>query len=82
MPAVFKWVSFLSVLLLPVIAMAAGADTKAMAVEYRDVPGVGSRNLVWVVAQQHLLLAGVRIGSADFCVGLRDCGLENQRSPI
>ena len=66
MPTIFKWVSFLSVLLLPVIAMAAGADTKAMSVEYRDVPGIGSRNLVWIVAQQHLLLAGFVLGVPIF----------------
>ena len=66
MPTIFKWASFLSVLLLPVIALAAGAETKAMSVEYRDVPGVGSRNLVWVVAQQHLLLAGFVLGVPIF----------------
>jgi len=66
MPTIFKWVSFLSVLLLPVIAIAAGAETKAMSVEYRDVPGIGSRNLVWIVAQQHLLLAGFVLGVPIF----------------
>jgi len=66
MPTLFKWVSFLSVLLLPVLAMAAGAETKAMSVEYRDVPGIGSRNLVWIVAQQHLLLAGFVLGVPIF----------------
>ena len=66
MPTIFKWVSFFSVLLLPVIAMAAGAETKAMSVEYRDVPGIGSRNLVWIVAQQHLLLAGFVLGVPIF----------------
>jgi hypothetical protein len=66
MPTIFKWVSFLSVLLLPVIALAAGAETKAMSVEYRDVPGIGSRNLVWIVAQQHLLLAGFVLGVPIF----------------
>jgi len=66
MPAIFKWVSFLSVLLFPVLAMAAGAETKAMSVEYRDVPGIGSRNLVWIVAQQHLLLAGFVLGVPIF----------------
>ncbi|MDH5428164.1 MAG: cytochrome ubiquinol oxidase subunit I [Nitrospirota bacterium] len=66
MPVIFKWVSFVSVLLLPVIALAAGAETKAMSVEYRDVPGIGSRNLVWIVAQQHLLLAGFVLGVPIF----------------
>ncbi len=66
MPTLLKWVSFLAVLLLPALAMAAGAETKAMSVEYRDVPGVGSRNLIWVVAQQHLLLAGFVLGVPIF----------------
>ena len=66
MPTIFKWLSFFSVLLLPVIALAAGAETKAMSVEYRDVPGIGSRNLVWIVAQQHLLLAGFVLGVPIF----------------
>lgn len=66
MPAIFKWVSFLTVLLLPVLAMAGGAETKAMSVEYRDVPWIGSRNLIWIVAQQHLLLAGFVLGVPIF----------------
>src|SRR5947209_15770182 len=36
------------------------------AVEYRDVPGMGSRNLIWIVAQQHLLLAGFVLGVPIF----------------
>src|SRR5437660_11598345 len=39
----------------------AGATT-----EYRDIPGMGSRNLIWVVAQQHLLLAGFVLGVPIF----------------
>jgi len=66
MPTIFKWVSFLTVLFLPVLAMAAGAETKAMSVEYRDVPWIGSRNLIWIVAQQHLLLAGFVLGVPIF----------------
>jgi len=66
MPIIFKWVSFLTVLFLPVLAMAAGAETKPMSVEYRDVPGIGSRNLIWIVAQQHLLLAGFVLGVPIF----------------
>ncbi len=66
MPTIVKCVSFLSVLLLPVIALAAGADTKPMSVEYRDVPWIGSRNLIWIVAQQHLLLAGFVLGVPIF----------------
>ncbi len=35
------------------------------ATEYRDLPG-GSRNVIWIVAQQHLLLAGFVLGVPIF----------------
>jgi cytochrome bd ubiquinol oxidase subunit I len=67
MPGLLKFGSFLALLFLPALAMAAGgAEIQAMSVEYRDVPGIGSRNLVWVVAQQHLLLAGFVLGVPIF----------------
>ena len=34
--------------------------------EYRDIPYIGSRNLVWIVAQLHLLLAGFVLGVPIF----------------
>ncbi|WP_455242990.1 cytochrome ubiquinol oxidase subunit I, partial [Petrachloros mirabilis] len=34
--------------------------------EYRDIPGIGSRNLVWIIAQLHLLLAGFVLGVPIF----------------
>src|SRR4029077_9257058 len=49
--------------LLSLSALAFGADaTPAAPVEYRDVPYVGSRNVIWVIAQLHLLLAGFVLG--------------------
>ena len=38
------------------------------ATEYRDIlPGIlGSRNLIWIIAQQHLLLAGFVLGVPIF----------------
>src|SRR5438128_1415392 len=36
------------------------------ATEYRDIPGLGSRNLIWIIAQQHLLLAGFVLGVPIF----------------
>jgi len=42
--------------------LAQGAATQAMSVEYRDIPGIGSRNVIWFIAQQHLLLAGFVLG--------------------
>ncbi|MGH7257322.1 MAG: cytochrome ubiquinol oxidase subunit I, partial [Nitrospiraceae bacterium] len=34
--------------------------------DYRDIPGIGSRNIVWVIAQLHLLLAGFVLGVPIF----------------
>ncbi len=56
------WGAFIAFLVLPCLALAQGAATQAMSVEYRDIPGVGSRNVIWVIAQQHLLLAGFVLG--------------------
>ena len=53
--------------LLSLPALVFGADAAPAApIEYRDVPYVGSRNLVWVVAQLHLLLAGFVLGVPIF----------------
>ena len=53
--------------LLSLPALAFGADVAPAApTEYRDVPYVGSRNVIWVVAQLHLLLAGFVLGVPMF----------------
>ena len=64
--SLLKWGGLLILLLFPVLAWAQDAATQAMSVEYRDIPGVGSRNVIWVVAQQHLLLAGFVLGVPIF----------------
>jgi cytochrome bd-type quinol oxidase subunit 1 len=46
---------------LPVLAFGADATPPAPT-EYRDVPYVGARNVIWVVAQLHLLRAGFVLG--------------------
>ena len=55
-----------ALVLLPAVVWAQDAATQAMSVEYRDIPGIGSRNVVWIVAQQHLLLAGFVLGVPIF----------------
>jgi len=65
-PSSLSWSVFLAFLLLPAFVWAQDAATLAMQVEYRDVPGIGSRNLIWIVAQQHLLLAGFVLGVPIF----------------
>jgi len=62
LPSVLKWGAFLTLLLFPALALAQDGATAAQAVGYRDIPGLGSRNIIWVVAQQHLLLAGFVLG--------------------
>ncbi len=48
-------------------ALVFGADVAPAApTEYRDIPYVGSRNVIWVVAQLHLLLAGFVLGVPMF----------------
>ena len=59
--ALLGLVMAVGLLSLPVLAFGADA-TPAAPVEYRDVPYVGSRNVIWVIAQLHLLLAGFVLG--------------------
>src|SRR5690242_1956536 len=59
------WLLAAGWLALPSLGIAAeGAPTGP--VEYRDIPGIGSRNIVWVIAQLHLLLAGFVLGVPIF----------------
>ena len=64
--SLFGWSVFWALVLLPAMVWAQDAASQAMSVEYRDIPGLGSRNVVWVVAQQHLLLAGFVLGVPIF----------------
>ncbi len=64
--SLFGWSVFWALVLLPAVVWAQDAATQAMSVEYRDIPGIGSRNVVWIVAQQHLLLAGFVLGVPIF----------------
>ncbi len=60
------WSVLWTLVLLPACVWAQDAATQAMSVEYRDIPGLGSRNVIWIVAQQHLLLAGFVLGVPIF----------------
>ncbi len=52
------------VLALPSLGLAEDATAPMRA--YRDIPGIGSRNIIWVIAQLHLLLAGFVLGVPIF----------------
>ena len=52
---------------LPVTGWAEEAVSASAAVSYRDIPQLGgSRNIIWVIAQLHLLLAGFVLGVPIF----------------
>jgi cytochrome bd-type quinol oxidase subunit 1 len=51
---------------LPALGLAAESDSTTVTTAYRDIPGIGSRNLVWIIAQLHLLLAGFVLGVPIF----------------
>ncbi|HLB94921.1 MAG TPA: hypothetical protein VJK28_01950, partial [Nitrospiria bacterium] len=42
--------------------------TTTTSVDYRDVAWIGSRNLIWIVAQVHLLFAGFVLGVPIFAL--------------
>jgi hypothetical protein len=43
-------------------------EASAAATEYRDLPYIGSRNAIWVVAQLHILFAGFVLGVPMFAL--------------
>ncbi|GKS57314.1 hypothetical protein YTPLAS18_08410 [Nitrospira sp.] len=49
----------------PLLTFAEEAGAPAQTA-YRDIPGIGSRNIVWIIAQLHLLLAGFVLGVPIF----------------
>jgi len=58
--------SLIGLLLAPALGLAQEASSAA-AVASRDIPQLGgSRNIIWVIAQQHLLLAGFVLGVPIF----------------
>jgi len=67
---VYAYAALFLVLMLavavPVGSVWAQEAPAGAATEYRDIPGMGSRNLIWIVAQQHLLLAGFVLGVPIF----------------
>ena len=63
------WASALFFLLLGLASSALAQQTSGSPVEYRDMPWLGgSRNIVWVVAQIHLLFAGFVLGVPIFAL--------------
>ena len=46
--------------------------------EYRDIPWLGSRNLVWIVAQVHLLFGGFVLGVPMFSLACEIIGVRSK----
>ena len=56
----------IGLLAVPALGLAQDAPT-SVATAYRDIPQLGgSRNIIWVIAQLHLLLAGFVLGVPIF----------------
>ncbi len=56
-----------SLFLFIVLGMAVTAHAQEFAIsDYRDIPYIGSRNAVWIIAQVHLLFAGFVLGVPIF----------------
>lgn len=51
---------------IPDLALAQESVAAQAPTAYRDLPYIGSRNLVWIIAQLHLLLAGFVLGVPIF----------------
>ena len=51
---------------IPDLALAQDSVAAQAPTAYRDLPFIGSRNLVWIIAQLHLLLAGFVLGVPIF----------------
>ena len=52
--------------------------SKAGPTEYRDIPGIGSRNLIWIVAQVHLLFGGFVLGVPIFALACEIIGVRSK----
>ncbi|MGH7231410.1 MAG: cytochrome ubiquinol oxidase subunit I, partial [Nitrospiraceae bacterium] len=60
------FVLFIGLVCLPALALSQDAPSTTAGVAYRDIPGIGSRNVVWLVAQVHLILGGFVLGVPIF----------------
>ncbi|MEK7748328.1 MAG: cytochrome ubiquinol oxidase subunit I, partial [Nitrospirota bacterium] len=63
------WLILLSIALFILGAQLAYAEDSTSAMtEYRDMPWIGSRNAIWIVAQIHILFAGFVLGVPMFAL--------------
>jgi cytochrome bd-type quinol oxidase subunit 1 len=63
------WLVLVSVGLFILGAQLVYAEESATpTVDYRDIPGIGSRNAIWIIAQLHILFAGFVLGVPMFAL--------------
>jgi cytochrome bd-type quinol oxidase subunit 1 len=60
--------SLLAMAVLAFSRVAFGEEVTSAAVEYRDLPYLGSRNAIWIIAQLHILFAGFVLGVPMFAL--------------
>ncbi|MFQ5579908.1 MAG: cytochrome ubiquinol oxidase subunit I, partial [Nitrospiria bacterium] len=70
-PALWTVFLFMALLLIP------SAEVFAESVEstYRDIPGIGSRNLIWVLSQVHILFGAFVLGVPMFIITIEVIGI-------
>ncbi len=56
----------IAILILLAVSPAFAQEGASSSVDYRDVPYIGSRNLIWIIAQLHLLFGGFVLGVPVF----------------
>jgi mono/diheme cytochrome c family protein len=66
MSAIIAILPSVTLILLAASPAFAQGEANPSAVDYRDVPYIGSRNLVWISAQLHLLFGGFVLGVPVF----------------
>ncbi|HIL34043.1 MAG TPA: c-type cytochrome [Nitrospiria bacterium] len=67
------WGSLLFMILLFIPATALFAETVESV--YRDIPGIGSRNLIWVLSQVHILFGAFVLGVPMFIITIEVIGI-------
>jgi cytochrome bd-type quinol oxidase subunit 1/mono/diheme cytochrome c family protein len=70
--------------LFSILPSSAQEAASPASVDYRDIPWIGSRNLIWIVAQVHLLFGGFVLGVPIFAlvcdfIGVRTRDLRYER---
>lgn len=72
------WAGILFMALLLIPSGALFAEGTASAVSYRDIGGIGSRNLVWILSQVHILFGAFVLGVPIFVLVVEIIGIKTK----